>query len=348
MDGIPAFHREVYEAARQIPAGTRCPTARSRGGSASPGPRARSAGPWARTRSRSSCRVIASWRPTSRPAGFSAHGGVETKARLLAAEGFTLATQPSFRSQPPRRRDARGSARATGRDSRGYRLESSARVQGRPATSTSMANASGRHPRSLAVGCSMLRLAFLLFIVGACGGQPSPPRPGSGAAAAPSPGSAAEPAPDPSLARRRTRSARSASAGRQCACRTAGAPTARWPVLPAGACASRMAAAAGRSDRAREPARIASDDWFDQLKCGRPLVGALLGRARRAAPPARCRRRRSRRAARRSRRARPASPAERLIARISVFLRVCSAGTNSIAMHVVAGRAHAAACASRR
>jgi methylated-DNA-[protein]-cysteine S-methyltransferase len=106
MSDIPAFHREVYEAARQIPSGH----------TVSYGALARTLGKPGAARAIGQAmgknpfpivvpchRVLAANYATG---GFSAHGGVETKARLLAAEGFTLATQPElpFAAAPPPRR----------------------------------------------------------------------------------------------------------------------------------------------------------------------------------------------------------------------------------------------------
>ncbi len=106
MDGIPAFHREAYEAARRIPSGH----------TVSYGALARSLGKPGAARAIGQAmgknpfpivvpchRVLAANFATG---GFSAHGGVATKARLLAAEGFTLATQAElpFAAAPSRRR----------------------------------------------------------------------------------------------------------------------------------------------------------------------------------------------------------------------------------------------------
>jgi len=96
MDGIPAFHAEVYAAARQIPSGRPVSygaLARSLGkpGAARAIGQAMGANPFPIV---VPChRVLAANYATG---GFSAHGGVETKARLLAAEGFTLPTQPEL------------------------------------------------------------------------------------------------------------------------------------------------------------------------------------------------------------------------------------------------------------
>lgn len=105
LDGVPAFHRQAYEAARQIPSGH----------TVSYGALAQSLGNPGAARAIGQAmgknpfpivvpchRVLAAHRATG---GFSAHGGVETKAKLLAAEGFTLALQPElpFAAPPPRR-----------------------------------------------------------------------------------------------------------------------------------------------------------------------------------------------------------------------------------------------------
>jgi len=106
MDGVPAFHRQVYDAARQIP----------RGQTVSYGDLARTLGKPGAARAIGQAmganpfpivvpchRVLAAHRATG---GFSAHGGVETKARLLAAEGVRLALQPElpFAAPPSPRR----------------------------------------------------------------------------------------------------------------------------------------------------------------------------------------------------------------------------------------------------
>ncbi len=96
MDNVPEFHRQVYEAARRIPSGH----------TVSYGELARALGKPGAARAIGQAmgknpfpivvpchRVLAANRATG---GFSAHGGVETKARLLAAEGFTLAIQPEL------------------------------------------------------------------------------------------------------------------------------------------------------------------------------------------------------------------------------------------------------------
>ena len=96
LDGVPEFHREVYAAARRIPSGQ----------TVSYGALARSLGKPGAARAIGQAmgrnpfpvvvpchRILAA---NHAPGGFSAHGGVETKARLLAAEGFTLAIQPEL------------------------------------------------------------------------------------------------------------------------------------------------------------------------------------------------------------------------------------------------------------
>jgi methylated-DNA-[protein]-cysteine S-methyltransferase len=104
MDGVPAFHREVYEVARAIPSGH----------TVSYGALARQLGKPGAARAIGQAmgknpfpivvpchRVLAANFATG---GFSAHGGVETKARLLAAEGFTLSTQAELPFAPAPRR----------------------------------------------------------------------------------------------------------------------------------------------------------------------------------------------------------------------------------------------------
>jgi methylated-DNA-[protein]-cysteine S-methyltransferase len=106
LDVVPAFHREVYLAARQIPSGQ----------TVSYGVLARQLGKPGAARAIGQAmgrnpfpivvpchRVLAANHATG---GFSAHGGVITKAKLLAAEGFTLPTQPElpFTAGPAARR----------------------------------------------------------------------------------------------------------------------------------------------------------------------------------------------------------------------------------------------------
>jgi methylated-DNA-[protein]-cysteine S-methyltransferase len=105
MTGVPAFHQQVYDAARKIPSGH----------TVSYGALAQSLGKPGAARAIGQAmgknpfpivmpchRVLAANHATG---GFTAHGGVETKARLLAAEGFTLALQPElpFAAPSPRR-----------------------------------------------------------------------------------------------------------------------------------------------------------------------------------------------------------------------------------------------------
>jgi methylated-DNA-[protein]-cysteine S-methyltransferase len=106
LDDVPAFHRQVYEAARRIPSGQTVSYGALAAAVGKPGA-ARAIG---QAMSRNPCpivvpchRVLAAHRATG---GFSAHGGVTTKARLLAAEGVTLATQPElpFAALPAPRR----------------------------------------------------------------------------------------------------------------------------------------------------------------------------------------------------------------------------------------------------
>ena len=93
LASVPAFHREVYEAARKIPSGRTVSygalaTALGKPGAARAVGQAMGNNPWPIV---VPChRVLAANHATG---GFSAHGGVETKARLLAAEGFTLSLQ---------------------------------------------------------------------------------------------------------------------------------------------------------------------------------------------------------------------------------------------------------------
>lgn len=106
LDGVPAFHRQVYEAARKIPCGHTVSygalaQALGKPGGARAIGQAMGKNPFPIV---VPChRVLAANRATG---GFSAHGGVATKARLLAAEGVTLATQPElpFAAAPSPRR----------------------------------------------------------------------------------------------------------------------------------------------------------------------------------------------------------------------------------------------------
>ncbi len=107
MDDVPEFHRQVYEAARRIPSGR----------TVSYGALARELGNPGAARAVGQAmgknpfpivvpchRVLAANHATG---GFSAHGGVETKARLLATEGVTLALQAELPLGPPTRRPPR-------------------------------------------------------------------------------------------------------------------------------------------------------------------------------------------------------------------------------------------------
>jgi methylated-DNA-[protein]-cysteine S-methyltransferase len=96
MDGVPAFHRQVYAVARTIPSGHTVSYGALAATLGKPGA-ARAIG---QAMGKNPfpivvpChRVLAANRAAG---GFSAHGGVETKARLLAAEGVRLATQPEL------------------------------------------------------------------------------------------------------------------------------------------------------------------------------------------------------------------------------------------------------------
>lgn len=96
MAGVPAFYREVYDAARTIPSGQTVSYGAlairlgKPGGARAIG-QAMGKNPFPIV---VPChRVLAARHATG---GFSAPGGVVTKARLLAAEGFTLALQPDL------------------------------------------------------------------------------------------------------------------------------------------------------------------------------------------------------------------------------------------------------------
>ena len=99
MSAVPAFHRRVYERARFIPPGT----------TVTYGEIARDLGEPSAARAVGQAlgrnpfaiivpchRVVAAKGATG---GFSAHGGVDTKARLLALEGVRLVRQPSLFAQ---------------------------------------------------------------------------------------------------------------------------------------------------------------------------------------------------------------------------------------------------------
>jgi methylated-DNA-[protein]-cysteine S-methyltransferase len=108
MAGVPAFYQQVYEAARRIPSGQTTSygalaAALGKPGAARAIGQAMGKNPFPIV---VPChRVLAAHRATG---GFSAYGGVETKARLLAAEGVTLAIQPELPfAAPPSPRRAR-------------------------------------------------------------------------------------------------------------------------------------------------------------------------------------------------------------------------------------------------
>lgn len=96
MTGVPPFHQRVYEVARAIPCGRTMSYGALAvqvdvpGGARAIG-RAMGANPFPIV---VPChRVLAANHGSG---GFSAHGGVQTKAKLLAAEGVTFAIQPSL------------------------------------------------------------------------------------------------------------------------------------------------------------------------------------------------------------------------------------------------------------
>jgi methylated-DNA-[protein]-cysteine S-methyltransferase len=96
MRGVSDFHAELYDLARQIPSGQTVTYGALAARFGKPGA-ARAVGqamgknPF--TIVVPCHRVLAAHQGTG---GFSAPGGVVTKARLLAAEGFTLAIQPDL------------------------------------------------------------------------------------------------------------------------------------------------------------------------------------------------------------------------------------------------------------
>ncbi|HEX4422038.1 MAG TPA: methylated-DNA--[protein]-cysteine S-methyltransferase [Kofleriaceae bacterium] len=96
MDGVPEFYREVYAEARRIPSGRTVSygalaAALGKPGAARAIGQAMGKNPFPIVMP---ChRVLAANHATG---GFSAPGGVTTKAKLLAAEGFTLAVQPEL------------------------------------------------------------------------------------------------------------------------------------------------------------------------------------------------------------------------------------------------------------
>lgn len=96
MTGVPAFYREVYAAAREIPSGQTVSygalaTRLGKPGGARAIGQAMGRNPFPIV---VPCHRVLAARQAA--GGFSAHGGVATKARLLAAEGFTLALQPDL------------------------------------------------------------------------------------------------------------------------------------------------------------------------------------------------------------------------------------------------------------
>jgi len=107
MEDVPAFYREAYAAARQIPSGQTMSygalaTRLGKPGGARAIGQAMGKNPFPIV---VPChRVLAANQATG---GFSAFGGLETKARLLAAEGFTLALQAELPFDAPARRPRR-------------------------------------------------------------------------------------------------------------------------------------------------------------------------------------------------------------------------------------------------
>jgi methylated-DNA-[protein]-cysteine S-methyltransferase len=101
--GLPPFHRAVYEAARRIGPGRTASYGELAAAAGSP--RASRAVGQALARNPFivvvPChRVLASG---GRPGGFSAPGGLDTKARLLALEGYDLGRSPPAVAQPGHR-----------------------------------------------------------------------------------------------------------------------------------------------------------------------------------------------------------------------------------------------------
>jgi methylated-DNA-[protein]-cysteine S-methyltransferase len=100
LRGIPAFRRRVYEAAREVPPGTTVTYGElasrvGHPGSARAVGRALGCNPFPIV---VPChRVIAA---NGRSGGFSAHGGVTTKLRMLAIEGVGLAETPPLFDLP--------------------------------------------------------------------------------------------------------------------------------------------------------------------------------------------------------------------------------------------------------
>ncbi len=95
-DAVPDFHRRVYAALRTVPIGRTVSYMELAARAGSPGAAravgtAMRANPWPIV---VPChRVLAA---QGRPGGFSAHGGLDTKASLLAAEGVCLGPPPSL------------------------------------------------------------------------------------------------------------------------------------------------------------------------------------------------------------------------------------------------------------
>jgi methylated-DNA-[protein]-cysteine S-methyltransferase len=94
LEGIPPFHRKVYEAARRIASGTILTYGELAANAGSP-MGARAVG---QAMAKNPVpivvpchRVIAA---SGRPGGFSSFGGLDTKAHLLAIEGASLPTPP--------------------------------------------------------------------------------------------------------------------------------------------------------------------------------------------------------------------------------------------------------------
>ena len=97
LDGVPEFHRGVYQIARTIPPGqtmTYGDIAKRLGGVSNC--RAMSVRRSAAIRVRSWCRAIACSPPAASRGGFSANGGVDTKLKMLAIEGAVVNHTPSL------------------------------------------------------------------------------------------------------------------------------------------------------------------------------------------------------------------------------------------------------------
>lgn len=92
LDGVPDFHREVYAALRRVPAGRTVTYGALAHSLGKPGA-ARAIG---QAMGKNPIPVIVPCHrvlAANATGGFSAPGGVTTKAKLLAAEGFTLGVQ---------------------------------------------------------------------------------------------------------------------------------------------------------------------------------------------------------------------------------------------------------------